>query len=115
MKFRGLMWWIDRWRKSTAYNDMSIAEQGAYRNLLDEATLRGGAIPNNERLLAKVSGAGKQWYRYRKVVLKRFVLEADGWHNHVVDRELTRCTNKAARQARWKAKHQAVRERTGVS
>ena len=56
MQLNALWWWIDRWRKSTAYMDMTLEEQGAYRNLIDEATLRGGPLPTDERILAKACG-----------------------------------------------------------
>jgi len=71
MKVRALYWWIDRWRKSTAYTDMSLEEQAAYRNLLDEAALRGGALPFNERALAKASGDATRWHKVRKVVIHK--------------------------------------------
>jgi hypothetical protein len=40
-------WWIDRWRKSTAFTDMTLSNR-AYRNLLDECALR-GPIPDDDR------------------------------------------------------------------
>ena len=78
-------WWIDRWRKSTAYTDMTLAEQGAYRNLLDELWLRGGVLPNDERILAKVCGDPFEWPKVRKSVLARFQLTEDGWRNDTHD------------------------------
>lgn len=74
-----LWWWIDRWRKSSAFMDMTLEEQGAYRNLIDEATLRGGPLPNDERILGKACGDALAWRRVRPVVMTRFVLTADGW------------------------------------
>jgi len=80
-----LWWWIDRWRKSSAYMDMTLEQQGAYRNLLDEATLRGGPLPDDERVLAKACGDARAWRRLRPVVMSRFALQADGWHNETLD------------------------------
>jgi uncharacterized protein YdaU (DUF1376 family) len=74
----GLWWWIDRYRKSTAYTDMSLAEQGAYRNLLDEQRIRGGFVPNDERILAKVCGDALAWPDVREKVLARFETTPDG-------------------------------------
>jgi len=105
MALTGLLWWIDRWRKSSAYMDMSAAEQGVYRNLLDEAWLRRGVIPNNERLLAKASGDTQSWPKVRKRVLSHFVLTADGWRNETLDRVLARSLHRAERQANYRAKH----------
>jgi uncharacterized protein YdaU (DUF1376 family) len=76
----GLWWWIDRYRKSTAYTDMTLAEQGAYRNLLDEQRLRGGLLPNDERILAKVCGDALEWPKVRAAVLARFEPTEDGGH-----------------------------------
>ena len=102
MKLLALMWWIDRWRKSTAYTDMSLAEQGAYRNLLDEAHLRGGAIPNNERTLAKACGSEREWRKVRTAVMAHFVLEADGWRNVTLDRVLKESVRRATNQQNWR-------------
>jgi len=101
---RGLWWWIDRWRKSTAYTDMTLEEQGAYRNLLDEATLRGGPLPNNERVLAKASGDAIRWPEVRRAVLARFELHDDGWRNATLDKVLKESHTRAARQQRYREK-----------
>jgi uncharacterized protein YdaU (DUF1376 family) len=88
----GLMWWIDRWRKSTAYTAMTVEQQGAYRNLLDEACLRGGALPNDQTLLAKACGDPRIWKRVGPVVMARFRLGPDGWRNDTLDQVLARAT-----------------------
>src|SRR5262245_36838773 len=99
-----LYWWIDRWRKSTAYMDMSLAEQGAYRNLLDEATLRGGSLPNNDRILAKASGDAESWPAIRGAVLARFTLQPDGWHNATLDAVLHQSQRRIANQRAYRAR-----------
>lgn len=93
MRLTGLWWWIDRWRKSTAYTDMTLEEQGAYRNLLDEAALRGGPIPDDERILAKACGDARIWRRVRPAVLKRFHKTPEGWHNPTLDEVLAKTRN----------------------
>jgi uncharacterized protein YdaU (DUF1376 family) len=85
MRLTGLWWWIDRWRKSSAFMDMTLEEQGAYRNLIDEATLRGGPLPNDERILAKACGDALRWRKVRPAVLAHFVLTSDGWRNETLD------------------------------
>lgn len=74
-------WWIDRWRKSTAYTDMTLAEQGAYRNLLDELWLREGPLPDDDRILGRISGDPVEWPRVREKVLSRFQKTPGGWVN----------------------------------
>lgn len=90
MALTALWWWIDRWRKSTAYTDMTLAEQGAYRNLLDEATLRGGPLPTDERVLAKACGDPTKWKRVRHKVMSHFYQAPDGWRNETLDSVLAR-------------------------
>ena len=82
---RAAWWWIDRWRKSTAYTDMTAEAQGIYRNLLDELWLRGGVIPNDERILAKIGGDAEAWSRVRAVVLARFRVTPEGLRNDTHD------------------------------
>jgi len=82
---RGSFWWIDRWRKSTAYTDLTLEEQGAYRNLLDELWLREGPLPDDDRILAKISGDATKWRKVKKAVLSHFYLTPDGWCNKTHD------------------------------
>ena len=84
-KMRAAWWWIDRWRKSTAYTDMTLAQQGAYRNLLDELWLRDGLLPNDDRILAKISGDAFSWIEVRTVVMARFYLTDAGWRHETHD------------------------------
>jgi uncharacterized protein YdaU (DUF1376 family) len=100
---RALYWWIDRWRKSTAYTDLTLEEQAAYRNLLDEGTLRNGPIPNDERVLAKASGDAIRWPAIRENVLKRFTVQADGLHNETLDLVIRQSLRRAANQQHYRA------------
>lgn len=102
MRLTGLWWWIDRWRKSTAYTDMSLSEQGAYRNLLDEAALRGGAIPNDENTLARACGDPRQWRKVRPKVMPRFYLSELGWRNETLDAVLAESKRRAEKQRAWR-------------
>lgn len=104
-RFRAMWWWCDRWRRSTAFMDLTVEEQGAYRNLLDEAQLRGGAIPDDERVLAKACGDPRIWGRVRAAVMARFVLQADGWHNETLDSVMQESARRAAKQQRWREVH----------
>lgn len=103
-RITGLMWWVDRWRKSTAYTDMTLEQQGAYRNLLDEATLRGGPLPNDDRVLAKACGDPRAWPKLRTVMLQRFTLGADGWRHETLDEVLRQTAKRLERQDRWRDK-----------
>jgi uncharacterized protein YdaU (DUF1376 family) len=100
-----LWWWIDSWRKSTAYTDMTLEQQGAYRNLLDEAWLRGGALPRDPRILAKASGDASRWSRLRNVLLKRFFVGPDQClHNETLDKILKESVRRADKQRAYRAR-----------
>jgi uncharacterized protein YdaU (DUF1376 family) len=102
MRSTALWWWIDRWRKSTAYTDMTLEEQAAYRNLLDEAALRGGPLPNDDRILARACGDVRRWPRVRAVVMARFHLERDGWRNETLDEVIAESQRRAEKQRRYR-------------
>lgn len=105
MKMNGLWWWIDRWRKSTAYTDMTLEQQGAYRNLLDEATLRGGGIPDDDRILGKACGDALAWRRLKPIVLSRFYRTEDAkWRNETLDEVIRESQRRSEKQARWRNK-----------
>jgi uncharacterized protein YdaU (DUF1376 family) len=102
MRLHALWWWIDRWRKSTAYTDMTLEEQGAYRNLLDEAHLRGGPLPDDERILAKASGDALAWPRVRAAIMARFIKHPDGWRNATLDEVLHESHRRAENQRNYR-------------
>lgn len=99
---RAAWWWIDRWRKSTAYTDMTLAEQGAYRNLLDELWLRDGVLPDNERTLARACGDPLAWSDVRDAVLAKFTKTPEGWRNDTHDAVMKESKRKAANQAAYR-------------
>jgi uncharacterized protein YdaU (DUF1376 family) len=103
-RMMGLLWWIDRWRTSAAYRAMTLEEQGAYRNLLDEAYLSGGVVPNNERILAQACGDASRWPAVRDAVLAKFTLTPAGWRNDTLDAVLHRSQARADRVARFRAR-----------
>ena len=105
MGLSALWWWIDRWRKSSAFMNMTLEQQGAYRNLLDEAALRGGALPKNERILAKASGDAVRWRKVRPIVMRHFELKPDGfWHNSTLDSVLKESMRRAQKQREYRAR-----------
>lgn len=102
---KALWWWIDRWQGSSAYKDMTLEEQGAYRNLLDECWLRDGALPADERLLSRFCGDPTAWARVRPAVMARFALDvtANEWRHPTLDKVLRESKRKAKNQAKYRA------------
>lgn len=99
---RAAWWWIDRWRTSGAYATLTMAEQGAYRNLLDELWLRDGLLPGDDRLLERASGAGSEWPGLRARVLAHFVAVPGGYRHTVHDEVMAESSKRAARQKKWR-------------
>lgn len=97
---RSYVWWIDRYRKSTAYTRMTLAEQGAYKNIIDELVLRDGLIENDEDILAAVCGRPREWKRVRAKVLARLTLTGEGWRHETVDELRREARLNAGRQAK---------------
>jgi hypothetical protein len=81
---------------------MSLEEQGAYRNLLDEAALRGGAIPADEDVLAKACGDPRRWAKVRAAVMARFERRDDGYHNQTLDEVLAESRKRSEKQRRYR-------------
>jgi uncharacterized protein YdaU (DUF1376 family) len=103
VQLTGMYWHIDRWRKSTAYTDLTLEEQGAYRNLLDEAWLRGGALPRDERAIAKACGDATRWKLVRGVLLPRFDAGADGLlHHATLDEILAQSLRRSEKQRAYR-------------
>jgi uncharacterized protein YdaU (DUF1376 family) len=105
---RAAWWWVDRWRKSTAYTDLTLSEQGAYRNLLDELWLREGVLPNDQRILAKVCGDAVEWPKVRDKVLARFHLTDEGWRNVTHDEIAQESRRRADKQKRYRERRRGV-------
>jgi len=124
---RAAWWWIDRWRKSTAYTDMTAEEQGVYRNLLDECWLRGGVIPPDDFALKKISGDPDAWPRVKDKVLARFYEVPGGLRNETADEVIRKSgqihearskagkAGAAKREANRQAKAEAKPQANGMS
>lgn len=102
---RAAWWWIDRWRQSTAYTDMTAEEQGLYRNLLDEVWLRDDhVIPDDPRILAKVSGDPEAWSRCSKRVLGWMTRVETGWTHTTAMEVIDQSRRRAENQKRYREK-----------
>lgn len=78
-----------------------------------------GTLPNDERILAALSGAGARWRKVRDVALRGFVLGADGRLHHqmieeVADETLARFAGYQTRTAAATAARKAKREQRNV-
>jgi len=83
---------------------MTLEEQGAYRNLLDEAWLRGGPLPDDDRILAKMCGDAKRWPRVKPTVMKRFTKNGDGWRNETLDEVFQQASRRASSQKDYRSR-----------
>lgn len=70
---------------------LSTAEHGAYILLLMNAWTSGGALPLDERRLARIAGMDRdEWAESRDVLLGFFIEAPDGFHHKRVDEELAK-------------------------
>lgn len=101
---RGVFWWVDRWRNSSAFVDMTAEEQALFRNLNDEVWLRDDhVIP--ESSLARASGFPDLWPRLGDRVLK-FMKKVDGgWTIEDSLQVIRESEVRAERQRRYRNKH----------
>lgn len=107
-------WWIDRWRQSTAFTDMSAEEQGLFRNLLDEIWLRPDhIIPDDPRTLAKASGDTEAWGRLGVRVLKWMVRVDGGWTNETALEVIDQSRRRAQKQKDYRNRRQQGGNETG--
>ena len=82
---------------------MTAEQQGLYRNLLDEIWLRpNNIIPDDPRILAKISGDGEAWARSGPTVLKWMVQVDGGWTNKTALGVIAMATHRAERQVRYR-------------
>ena len=105
---RAAWWWIDRWRSSPAYTAMTLAEMGAYRNLLDELWLRDGLLPLDERTLARACGDPVEWPNVRAKVLAEFRLTEEGYRHDTHDEVASESRRRADRQRRYRDRNRNV-------
>ncbi len=103
---RAVFWWIDRWRQSTAFTDMTAEEQGLYRNLCDELWLREDhLIPDDPRILSRVSGDPEAWARCGNKVLKWMQLVDGGWTNKTALEVIGQSERRAEKQRRYRERN----------
>src|SRR6478609_1946819 len=115
-----MRWHVTRWRNSPRVLQMSLAAQGAYRNLLDAAWQQGGRLPNLPAVLWKyaLAQSAEEFAAVSAPVLAMFtVSECGNWLSNetlmeeCADRltfadELSRKRSEAGKKgsaARWSA------------
>ena len=113
-------WYYDDFRRDTLH--LSLAEDGAYRRMIDEYMRNQGPIPDDDRVIARLLGIShEEWSTVAKTV-RSFFRSADGkLHHKRCDIEIAeqsqRITSvskqrKTAAKARWKNKKQLTPGRT---
>lgn len=99
--------------------DLTREEDGGYRLLLDACWMRGGRLPDDDRLLALITKCGDQqeWQALRKKLARFFKIANGFWRNKRLSEEIRFAQNRSdvAREnisKRWehkrKPKHTAV-------
>ena len=96
-------WWIDRWRKSSAYKDFTPEQKGMYRDLLDEVWLRKGhVIPDDDRILGLIVGDPARWKDLRETILSRFEHVENGWTHETALEVIHQAERRARKQKNYR-------------
>lgn len=94
-------WYVGDWRRDTAH--LSATESGAYREIIDECWVRGGAVTDSDRELWRIARADSidHWRKdLRPVIAEFFSIEDGVWRHKRVDEELAKAA--AQREAKRK-------------
>lgn len=96
---------------------LSLEAGGAYIRLLLVYWQRQGALPDDDRQLSQLSGAGSRWRRIRSDLERLFTIGEGEWRNDYVDDQISFFAAKSAEQrrkvgARW-AKARAAKDEAG--
>ena len=73
-------WHVNRWRNSPRVLSMSLAAQGAYRNLLDAAWNNGAKLPNNPDVLWRfaLASSSAEFSKIAPQIMPMFAVSDDG-------------------------------------
>jgi uncharacterized protein YdaU (DUF1376 family) len=105
---RAAWWWLDRWRKSSAYRDLTPEQKGMYRDLLDEVWLReGGVIPDDDRVLGLIVGDPERWKVLRESILSRFRRVKGGWTNDTAQEVMAQAKRRRDNQKAYRDRLQS--------
>lgn len=73
---------------------LSTLEHGAYFLLIAHAWINGGALPKDERRLARIAGISpREWKQSGGVLMDFFQDAGDVWRHKRIDKELVRASN----------------------
>lgn len=102
-QMRAAWWWIDRWRQSSAYRDLTPEQKGMYRDLLDEVWLRDDhVIPDDDRVMGLIVGDPERWRVLRESILCRFTRTEGGWTHDTAMEVIAQSKTRADRQKRYR-------------
>lgn len=97
---------------------ISLEAGGAYTRLLCSYWDRRQPLPDDDRALAQLSGAGARWRRIRQELAHLFVIGEGVWRHLHLDHELEHFAYVSEMQARrvgvrWDRARAAAKDRTG--
>lgn len=109
MSFDWYPWHIQKYRRATPH--LSLAEDGAYRRLIDEYMMTRAPLPDNDAALARIVGVSKEEWAVVAVAVRPFFEASQGkLINNTCEEELnaqacqahaTSTKNRAAANSRW--------------
>lgn len=117
MSFDWYPWYVQAWRKNTMH--LTVAQDGAYRRLIDEYYMTRGPLPDNDNALARIAGVSADEWAVLAPAVRPFFEASHGklihrrceeeLHAQACQTHATSTKNRAAANSRW-AKHRELKE-----
>ncbi len=82
VKLHSYPWYISNWRDSVTRLNLSLAERGLYRELLDYCYAVDGSLPPEERLLVSIAATNPSEFRKAWKAVKNLFEVRDGRYVH---------------------------------
>lgn len=109
MSYDWYPWHIQKYRRATSH--LSLAEDGAYRRLIDEYMMTGAPLPDNDASLARIIGVSREEWAIVAIAIRPFFEASHGklinktceeeLHTQACQAHATSTKNRAAANSRW--------------
>jgi uncharacterized protein YdaU (DUF1376 family) len=92
---------------------MTAQERGAYFQLLNHQAVS-GALQDDDRVLAALSGLNEQWAEHKDIIMSRFVLSGVLWFNRKLESEIKKYAETCAINREKGIKSQKARKQANI-
>jgi uncharacterized protein YdaU (DUF1376 family) len=108
-----IKWYPQAWLSDATVCAMTAQERGAYFQLLNHQAVS-GALPDNDRVLAALSGLNEQWSEHKDIIMSRFILSSGRWFNRKLESEIKKYAETCAINREKGIKSQKARKQANI-